>query len=72
MPPWPPWVTQHGIDAKIHLVEELYREMEEIHLDTLGKTEAFRWWFKNLDRVDYIIGNRDVHVVFVGIGTTKI
>ena len=30
MPPWPPWVTQHGIDAKIHLVEELYREMEEI------------------------------------------
>ena len=25
------------------------------------KTGTLRWWFKNLDRVDYIIGNRDVH-----------
>ena len=47
----------------------------QIHLDTLGKTEAFRWWFKNLDRVQYIIGHSCISskydVVFTVIASRR-
>ena len=26
----------------------------------MGKTETLRYWFKNLDRVQYILGNMDI------------